>query len=762
MAAAAQQYNGFKDPFAASHQQSFGSYKLGSKKGMKAGGFGDSLAVQYELHDQQPYYQADHHDKGYEYKQDNVPIARNNAGQLFVPSFDARNDKSNRIDSVFDAYVDMYAEDEEEEDGSGEDLRGTAAGRTRQEDLEPYESHAQSDTPWDERGKSGLYGGGGRGADDRETGWVRDYAFSPAPPVSGYEEDLRFDNDDGEELQPQSSHDQHRQSSETSGSSTGPLTPTNGVDFSSARELALRQTQATARSSPRLQEQPIHTVDPARIKKKTIGAAIPTPSAPMPALASSGVESAREDRPRVQRKTTFKLIGRSKKPPTISAPILPEGFVESLGMETFPLYPGVKPPQHALLSPSLKEDRASTPSASSPRPAAVGGLVPASPRIRSPPTRKAAPRPKHVPTRAEGSTPPLRDRPISPPVIAQVREQHFSTRGYDDEDEPQPRHQQQQQYTRPINSPPRSSPSRSQQLLRPPQRTATRQRAATPDAAAAGCGGSAGPLGRGRCTTSPARARSASNSPLLTPSPPAADYGSTTPTTSPGDDAQPSPNSSEVDDLVPNLLGWIWGGQCTLIGLVRDSYIVLGLVLFAKLIISASLPVLLELNSALPQSLADMIDFFFTGPPSAQVCTDCGVVQRDLLYLFFVVTMWISGCSLCPIGLILVFLSICVPWMMLAVYGGTPLLFAGSLIGYYLQHILQGVKLAFLTNAPPSRRAIATLLATPSTNSWTLVYVDSTVYYLVRWAQWQKRWVRLADEEEELDKDAEEDGPDKP
>ncbi|BGP31902.1 hypothetical protein JCM10296v2_003681 [Rhodotorula toruloides] len=461
MAAAAHQYNGFKDPFAASHEQSFGSYKLGSNKGMKAGGFGDSLAVQYELHDQQPDYQAHQHDKGYEYKQDNVPIARNNARQLFVPSFDARNDKSNRIDSVFDAYVDMYAEDEEEEDGSGEDLRGTAAGRTRQEDLEPYESHAQSDTPWDERGKSGLYGGGGRGADDRETGWVRDYAFSPAPPVSGYEEDLQFDNEDDGESQQHSSHDQHRQSSETSGSSTGPLTPTNGVDFGSARESALRQTQETTRSSPRLHEQPIHTVDRARIKKKTtIGAAIPIPSAPMPALASSGHKGGREDRPRIQRKTTFKLIGRSKKPPTISAPILPEGFVESLGMETFPLYPGVKPPQHALLSPSLKEDRASAPSAASPSAAA---LVPASPRIRSPPTRKAAPRPKHIPTRAEGSTPPLRDRPISPPVVAQLREQHFSTRGYDDEDEPQPRQQQLQQYTRPTNSPPRSSPSRAQQ-----------------------------------------------------------------------------------------------------------------------------------------------------------------------------------------------------------------------------------------------------------------------------------------------------------
>ncbi|BGP24484.1 hypothetical protein Rt10032_c03g1400 [Rhodotorula toruloides] len=464
MAAVAQQYSGFKDPFSSTRQQSFDSYKLGLNKGMEAGGFGDSLGVQFELRDQQPCYQADQQDEGNQRKQDNAPIARNKVGQLFVPSFDARNDKSNRIDSVFDAYVDMYAEDEEdEENGSGEDLRGTAAGRTRQDDLEPYESHAQSDTSWDERGKSGLYGGGGRGADDRETGWVRDYAFSPAPPVSGYEEDLRFDNEEGEESQQHSTHDQQRHSSETSGSSTGPLTSTNGVEFSSARESALRQTQATAasrapRTSPPMHEPPIHTVDPARIKKKTIGAALPIPSAPMPALAASGFKGPR-DRPRIQRKTTFKLIGRSKKPPTISAPILPDGFVESLGMETFPLYPGVKPPQHALLSPSLKEDRASTPSAHSPGPAAA--LVPASPRIRSPPTRKAAPRPKHVPTRAEGSLPPLRDRPISPPVVLQVREQHFSTRGYDEEELRQ-RQPQQQQHSRQTSSPPRPSSSRSQ------------------------------------------------------------------------------------------------------------------------------------------------------------------------------------------------------------------------------------------------------------------------------------------------------------
>ncbi|BGP10433.1 hypothetical protein JCM10049v2_006321 [Rhodotorula toruloides] len=281
-------------------------------------------------------------------------------------------------------------------------------------------------------------------------------------------------------------------------------------------------------------------------------------------------------------------------------------------------------------------------------------------------------------------------------------------------------------------------------------------------------------------SASPTRARSASSAPLLAPpSPPAADYGSTTPTTSPGDDAQPSPNSSEVDDPVLNMLDWLWGEQCTLIGLVRDSYIVVGLVLLAKLVISASLPICLEFNSALPQSSADMIDFFFSGPLSAQVCTDCGVVQRDLLYLLFVAMMWISGCILVPIGLILIFLYICLMWMLLAVFEGTLLLFPGVLVGYYLKHILHGVKLAFLTNAPPSHCAIATLLATPlvpllthtllvlldfrlSTTSWTLVYIDSTVYYLVRWAEWQKRWHRVPDEEEELYKDGEEDGADKP
>ncbi|BGP34428.1 hypothetical protein JCM10296v2_006248 [Rhodotorula toruloides] len=235
-------------------------------------------------------------------------------------------------------------------------------------------------------------------------------------------------------------------------------------------------------------------------------------------------------------------------------------------------------------------------------------------------------------------------------------------------------------------------------------------------------------------TTSPARARSASSAPLLAPPSPAAHYGSSTPTTSPGDDAQPSSNGNEVDDPVLNLLGWIWGEQCTFIGLVRDSYIVLGFVLLAKL--------------------------------------------RELLHLFFVATMWISGCILFPIGLIAVFLFICSGWMMLAVCVVDFLGPAGLLIHHYSKHILQGVKLAFLTNAPPSRCAIATLLATPlvpllthtllvlldfrlSTTSWTLVYVDSTIYRLVRWAEWQKRRVRLADEEEELDKDGEEDA-DKP
>lgn len=372
---------------------------------------------------------------------------------------------------MFDAYADMYAEEDyQEEGGSGEESRGTATSRTRQEHLEPYESHAQSDMPWDERGKSGLYGGGGRGADDRETGWVRDYAFSPAPPVSGYEEDLRFGEDDdeehGDDSLDHSFYGQPEQSFEASGSSTGQLAPANEVDSNSARDPALRHTQATTstrtpRISPPLHHSPVHTIDLARLKKKTLGSAVSTPSSPTPAVATSATKGAPEDRLRLQRKTTFRLMGRAKKPPTISAPILPEGFIESLGMETFPLYPGVKPPQHALLSPPLKEeDRPAPSSTPPPRPAGNVGLVPASPRIRSSPSRKASPRPKNIPARAEGSTPPLRDRPISPPVVAQIREQQFTTRGYDDVEPQQPQYAAQQQvYAQQTTSPPRSTHS---------------------------------------------------------------------------------------------------------------------------------------------------------------------------------------------------------------------------------------------------------------------------------------------------------------
>lgn len=53
-----------------------------------------------------------------------------------------------------------------------------------------YSNH----TPWDSRGKNGLYGGGGRGADDKETGWVRGYSIDAAKSIpsqsGGAEEDF--------------------------------------------------------------------------------------------------------------------------------------------------------------------------------------------------------------------------------------------------------------------------------------------------------------------------------------------------------------------------------------------------------------------------------------------------------------------------------------------------------------------------------------------------------------------------------------------
>ncbi|GAA6002248.1 uncharacterized protein JCM10292_000827 [Rhodotorula paludigena] len=445
MASVVRPYGGRNDPLQPLAQVSHVAPQAAFKGG-KAGGVrypeDDGLAITYELHDQQPYYHPDTQTQSVKWAQNDAPVARNKPGHGVLPAFDLRNDRSNRVDSVFDAYVDMYADDGDEEghevDDTVEQLQSSAPAPSsyrqspsndsgRQEDLVPYEAHAQSREPWDERGKTGLYGGGGRGADDRETGWVRDYAFSPIPPITGYEEDLRFGGDDGEEdVGPRSrinsrgtvgsrsrgDDDVRRESSDTAPSSKGPNTP---PDSSTCPTSGLRYGQ-NYDGAPASPPQAVHTIDAARIKKKMGSPTIPTPSAPIsvntpiaPAVppVPSGI-GASSDRPRPRRKSTgFKWGGRSKKAPTISAPILPEGFVESLGMETFALYPGVKPPSHAILSPVMRNTSSPKPPRgfSSPEPQ----HQPAQP-ARAPPTRKAAPRPKNAPAPHSGGSPPRSQR----------------------------------------------------------------------------------------------------------------------------------------------------------------------------------------------------------------------------------------------------------------------------------------------------------------------------------------------------------------
>ncbi|GAA5838905.1 hypothetical protein JCM11251_003733 [Rhodosporidiobolus azoricus] len=501
--AAVRHYGGRSEPLQALKQaRGYDSVPPKSRKQQSYEGDSDGLAITYDLHDQQPVYHADVHPDSMSWNSNQVPTARNKQNGNFRSAYDAENDKSNRVDSVFDAYVDMYADDSDSRDEDlGEDatedlsvtmpqtapLR-TGNARSRQDDLQPYEEEPQEQQPWDERGKTGLYGGGGRGADDRETGWVRGYAFSPPQQAPGFEEDLQFDGD--EEVGPKDrkgSRDsrgsratqgrrtddgRRRSSSETTPSSYGPVTPVSATfnPQSIAPKHAYADSGYRSASSPPSSEpsmrhthnhsndssfatsqhrsstppppvpapvrptrvspptQPVHTIDPAIVKKKATSSAIPVPSAPMPVGAPhpmpsiNGKPALLGERPR--RKSAFAKFGRGKKAPTISAPILPDGFVDSLGMETFALYPGCKPPAHAILSPVMR-DSADAPQRAISPPART--ISPPVARSGTPPSaRKAAPRPLNgnvrplnAPQMKLGA--PVFDRAASPALATPVR-----------------------------------------------------------------------------------------------------------------------------------------------------------------------------------------------------------------------------------------------------------------------------------------------------------------------------------------------------
>lgn len=269
--------------------------------------------------------------------------------------------RSSRLDSVYAVYAEMYPELDEDDSPlpngfvSREDERGTS--------LSSYTAVATKSpkaplAPWDERGATGLYGGGGRGADDKETGWARNFAFDLPASDSGFEEDLRFEEDTStRSATPLASPRSERAPSPVT-SASGRLSDTTH----SASSLRLASEVTSGSEPPESAPEkalPVHKIDAVQVKKQHVMSAVPTPSEP--ALASP--KHALRMPPKLPRTPTLKWRPRSKKPLSISTPILPPGFVESLGMETFPLHPVTEEEEKvSTLAPSVS---AAPPTASS-------------------------------------------------------------------------------------------------------------------------------------------------------------------------------------------------------------------------------------------------------------------------------------------------------------------------------------------------------------------------------------------------------------
>lgn len=289
---------------------------------------------------------------------------------------------SGRLDSVYAMYAEMYPELDEEAPPlptgftSHEDERGTTLLSTYTTSATYSVSYSPASgtkaAPWDERGATGLYGGGGRGADDHETGWARNFAFAPPPPlVSGVEEDLRFEGDTAAAaattpLGSPVTLDPPRIARTPSpvNSASGHLSDT-AHSASSIRRAREEQAEQAASLQQESAEQPValpvHTIDVAQIKKQQAVSSIPTPSEPI-----LSAKYTTKSRPKLPRTPSLKWRSRSSKKPTISTPILPPGFVESLGMATFPLAPQPggdddKKSQLAPIRESALESKSMTP-----------------------------------------------------------------------------------------------------------------------------------------------------------------------------------------------------------------------------------------------------------------------------------------------------------------------------------------------------------------------------------------------------------------
>lgn len=264
---------------------------------------------------------------------------------------------------------------------------------------------------WDTRGKTGLYGGGGRGANDRETGWVQDYEIQRYAPrredrtsVSEHTQDVFMEliqstqyprayvgavlprqrrNSSGSDYSARSSYsyspgdlidsfftkpidrlsftalDLHTNVSHPA----FPFPPSSQKDYlrTPITQSAASPASLTPPPAPRATAGPkavrfdptlpslkatstpiATTTQGSRVLKKR---ASHSPPLQRPAISQSTsankplpvlVDVRSEDLRRQSSLSTFKWTPKAKKAaPVISGPILPEGFVRSLGMSTF-------------------------------------------------------------------------------------------------------------------------------------------------------------------------------------------------------------------------------------------------------------------------------------------------------------------------------------------------------------------------------------------------------------------------------------------
>lgn len=252
------------------------------------------------------------------------------------------------------------------------------------------EEEQEEKTPWDTRGKTGLFGGGGRGANDAETGWLEEYQpvrrdrlLSDDSVLFAAGAASARTNSKGPEEVPTvgsvkvlasafSAQHSRDASSGSDYSAEGPLTPIastfppihvglpsalglhtpirNSSDFKpSLSPPPLNQRSITSPPLAASETTPLSLIqsrnstisNSTRLKKRssaspnraTLGSPIPLRDDRPP------ISVAFEESP-VVKKDTARFgwrSSKSKKKVLISDPILPEGFVEALGMSTFPL-----------------------------------------------------------------------------------------------------------------------------------------------------------------------------------------------------------------------------------------------------------------------------------------------------------------------------------------------------------------------------------------------------------------------------------------